>query len=98
MTTDEAIAAGRDLANQSGVGDWGTGAFFFSLIVIVVAYARSPMLPAEQVALIERDVLPVYERAFVERLRQRQIESAWIGAIIGVVLGYIILLGMAHYW
>ena len=56
------------------------------------------MLPAEQVALIERDVLPVYERAFVERLRQRQIESAWTGAIVGVILGFFILLGMALYW
>ena len=87
MNTVEAIAAGHALAKNRTVIGWGVAGFFFVLIAILVAYLRRPKLPVELAAQVESDVLPLFERAYVERLKKRQVSATWIGAIIGFSVG-----------
>ena len=94
MNTEDAIDAGYDLANQNSVALWGIGAFFFTLIVLLVVHLRSPKLPVELAAQVESDDLPLFERAYVERLKQRQVRAAWIGAIFPIAIGIFILMAM----
>ena len=95
MNTGDAIDAGYDLANQNSVALWGIGAFFFTLIVLLVVHLRSPKLPVELAAQVESDDLPLFERAYVERLKQRQVRAAWIGAIISFAIGIFIFTSLA---
>ena len=91
MNTEEAIAAGHALAYKRNTIGWGIGAFFFPLIVLPVAHFSSPNMPVEEATKIDSQVQPIYERAYVEDLKKRQVKTAWAGAVVPMLLWQLLI-------
>ena len=58
-----------------------------------MVYLRSPKMPLSLAAAHDdRETLPLFERAYVERLKARQVKAVWIGFLCAV--GMFVLLAI----
>ena len=89
MATEKVTAqvTGEAAADGTGAGGWLIFGFLLPLIGVLVAYLRNPKVPAKVLAARPDDnasVARVFEVAYIERLKAKQVGNAWIGAAIGV--------------
>ena len=89
MATEKVTAqvAGEAAADGTGAGGWLIFGFLLPLIGVLVAYLRNPKVPAKVLAARPDDsasVARVFEVAYVERLKAKQVGKAWIGAVLGL--------------
>ena len=85
MTNKEAMEEGWNAGTGHGVVGWGVFGWAFAVLALPVVYLRSPKLPAMlAIAHDDAETLSIFERAYVERLKHRQVSAVWLGAIIGV--------------
>ena len=91
QTTGKALEAGEQAAITPSVIGWGVFGWAFALVAIPMVYMRSPKMPISLVAAHDDGAtLPLFERAYVERLKARQVKAVWIGFLCAV--GTIVLL------
>lgn len=73
-------------ASVHGVSAW----FFIGLLLgvfgILIVYLRSPKVPVTLIADYEGDNRYLFERAYVEALKSRQIKTTWIGFLANFFL------------
>ena len=72
----------RDAEDESVVIWWILG-FMFGVITLAVVYLRDPKMSLIRKASISGDHVPMYEAAYLERLKERQVRATWIGLAIG---------------
>ena len=86
QTTRKVLEAGEQAAITPSVTGWGVFGWAFALVAIPLVYMRSPKMPISLVAAHDDGAtLPLFERAYVERLKARQVEAVWIGFLCAVV-------------
>jgi len=72
-------------ASDPGVIGWFFLGFLLGLIGILIVYLRSPKIPVYLLSDYTGDDQYLYEKAYVDRLKARQIKSTWIGFAINVI-------------
>ena len=83
-SSQSALPKIRKSADEEPVFTWGMVGFLFSLIGILLAYTRSPKMPASMLAELDEEGLgyieaAVLEEMYAKRLKARQVKAAWIG-------------------
>ena len=92
-STAKAIEAGHAAAESPSVTLWGVFGFFLPLIGLLVAYLRTPTIPASLIAAYDdENTRYLYQSGFSERLKGRQVRAAWIG--FGMSFLCVMLVGM----
>ena len=86
MTKTEAIQAGAAAAAKPAVLGWGVCGFLIAIVTIPVAHFRSPRVPPLALAEHNDDAtLRYFEAQYIETLKARQVATAWVGGVLGVV-------------
>ena len=92
-TTATALEAGEQAAIKPSVIGWGVFGWAIALVAVPMVYLRSPKMPLSLAAAHDdRETLPLFERAYVERLKARQVKAVWIGFLCAV--GMFVLLAI----
>ena len=92
MTKTEAIHAAAAAAEKTSVIGWGVCGFLLAIVTIPVAHFRWPRVPPLALAEHNDDAtLRYFEAQYIETLKERQVKAAWIGGILGVVAGVLML-------
>ena len=92
QTTGKALEAGEQAAIKPSVIWWGVFGWAAALVAVPMVYLRSPKMPLSLAAAHDDGAtLPLFERAYVERLKARQVKAVWIGFLCAV--GTVVLIG-----
>lgn len=91
--TASALAAGQQAADQPSVLGWGVFGWAFALLAVPWVYMRSPRMPmTAALAHDEPATHALFERAYVEQLKARQVKAVWIGVLCSI--GTVVLMMM----
>ena len=85
----------RNAADEESIFNWGMVGFFFSLIGVLIAYARSPRMPTQLLTDLDKEGLAYSEAAVLEemyskRLKARQVKAVWTGLGVSWAVGILI--------
>lgn len=87
MSHHEAISAGVQHAKETRAGPWVAFGLFVPLVAIFIVYLRPLSVPAR---LMENDLDPImwqfFERAYLSKLRERQVRAVWLGVVASFLL------------
>ena len=94
----DAMTEATAAAQQAGVFGWAVFGFFIPLVAVPVVHLRSPKVPA--LVLMNRDggdreTALIFEAQFVQTLKARQVSHAWVGALLGFGLTFLMLVAAA---
>ncbi|MCY4225903.1 MAG: hypothetical protein OXF06_13875 [Bacteroidetes bacterium] len=64
---------------------WFFLGFLLGLIGVLIVYLRSPKVPVHLLADYTGDERYLYEKAYVDTLKARQIKSTWIGFVVNLI-------------
>ena len=86
-------------ADKRSVAWWGVLGALFPLITIPIAHLRRPSVPLHLLSAMSNDATAAvaFEAAYTDRLKRRQVKTAWLGFLC-VVLFYtamLLLIGLA---
>ena len=87
------LEAGRQAARERSVIGWGIFAWGIALVAVPLVYLRSPKMPTAALGGQDDGTdSTLFERAYVERLKTRQVKAVWVGVCFSI--GTIILLSI----
>ncbi|MCY4170659.1 MAG: hypothetical protein OXF08_03560 [Bacteroidetes bacterium] len=81
---ETAISDASAIASDPSVIGWFFLGFLLGLIGILIVYLRSPKIPVYLLADYTGDERYLYEKAYVDTLKGRQVTSTWVGFAVSV--------------
>lgn len=99
MKPNEQVDAATFAADKRSVAWWGVLGAMFPLVTIPIAHLRKPSVPLHLLSAMPNDATAAvaFEAAYTDRLKRRQVKTAWLGFIcVGLFyLGMLLLIGLA---
>lgn len=87
MTNDKhsILSKAESTAQDVSVTGWFFLGFFATTIGLLIAYLRSPKTPIRLSVNWEGDDRYVFEQAYSETLKAKQVTATWWGFLVGIV-------------
>lgn len=99
MTIGKEADAATFAADKKSVAWWGIMGALFPLVAIPIAYLRKPSVPLHLLSAMPNDAAGAvaFEAAYADRLKRRQIKTAWLG-FLAIILFYVCVTFMAGFY
>ena len=87
MTNDKhsILSKAESTAQRVSVAGWFFLGFFATTIGLLIAYLRSPKTPIRLSVNWEGDDRYVFEQAYSETLKTKQVTATWWGFLVGIL-------------
>lgn len=95
MTNDKhsILSKAESTAQGVSVTSWFFLGFFATTIGLLIAYLRSPKTPIRLSVNWDGDDRYIFEQAYSETLKAKQVTATWWGFLVGIVFWVVLIFG-----
>ncbi len=87
------LAEAESAAQRVSVTGWFFLGFLATTIGLLIVYLRSPKTPIRLSINWDGDDRHLFEQAYSETLKAKQVKSTWLGFLVGIVFWVLLIVG-----
>ena len=87
------LSEAESAAQRVSVTGWFFLGFLATTIGLLIAYLRSPKTPIRLSINWEGDDRHLFEQAYSETLKAKQVKSTWLGFVVGILFWVLLIIG-----
>ncbi len=87
------LSEAESAAQRASVTGWFFLGFLATTIGLLIAYLRSPKTPIRLSINWEGDDRHLFEQAYSETLKAKQVKSTWLGFVVGILFWVLLIIG-----